>query len=136
MKRLLTQKYWHQLFQYSLFVKGFLGFWEIILGSILLYTSGPFAQLIPQQFSSGIKLFVGFYVLTHGILNVFLAIQLYRNKYWAYVVAIITMIVLVLYQIYRIGAHHSIVLVMVTLFDILFIALTWHEYLYQKKSIL
>lgn len=160
MARFLIQKYWHQLFRYGIFVKGFLGVWEIVLGSALLLVGNKmfftltlflsqhelkedpkdivvsFLNQASQHILLDAKLFATVYILTHGILNIFLAIQLYRDKQWAYVAAIAVMVTFVLYQIYRIGIHHSFFLVALTLFDILFIALTWNEYLHQKKSIL
>lgn len=160
MARFLIQKYWHQLFRYGIFVKGFLGVWEIVLGSALLFAGNKmfFALTLflsrrelkedPHDFFVSFldqtsrhifldaKIFAAGYILTHGILNIFLAIQLYRDKHWAYIAAIMVMVTFVLYQIYRIGIHHSFFLVAITLFDILFIALIWNEYLHQKKSIL
>lgn len=160
MVKVLTQKFWHQLFRYGIFVKGFIGIWEIVLGSVILLAGNKmfFAVTLflsrnelkedPQNFFISsldkvsqhvlldAKIFAAIYILTHGILNIFLAIQLYRDRHWAYVVAITVMVTLVLYQMYRIGVHHSFFLVAVTLFDALFIALTWNEYLHHKKSIL
>ena len=160
MAKLCAQRFWHQLFRYGIFVKGFLGIWEIMLGSALLFAGNKmfftltmflsqhelkedpediivsFLDQASQHILFDAKLFATIYILAHGILNIFLAIQLYRNRYWAYVAAITVMVSFVLYQVYRIGVHHSFVLVAVTLLDIFFIFLTWREYMYQKKHTL
>jgi len=73
--------------------------------------------------------------LLHGLLNIFLAIQLYRDKHWVYLLAVGTMTLSVFYQIYRISIYHSLLLAAFTIFDIFFIALAWHEYKHHKDKI-
>lgn len=85
-----------------------------------------------QNLSAEAKIFAAIYIIAHGLLNIFLAIQLYRNRLWAYLVTISAMIIFVSYQIYRIILYQSGLLLGVTLFDLLFIILTWHEYRYQN----
>jgi uncharacterized membrane protein len=151
------EKYWHQLFEFGVFIKGFNGIWEIIGGFLVLFLrqavfSDLFYSLARNElledpndrvinfiaraingFSSGAKLFVGFYVLFHGLLNIFLAVQLYRNKLWAYLATLGFMTLFVCYQIYRIMANHSTALIVITVFDLLFMLITWHEYRYRRN---
>lgn len=161
MNKSLTQppkeKYWHRLFEAGIALKGFNGIFEIISGSVVFFISknyftslffrlarteileDPHDKFINflgyrlQHFSTNTKLFVAAYILTHGILNIFLAFQLYREKLWAYLVTISVTLVFMVYQIYRIINTHSIALTIITIWDAIFIVITWHEYKYQKS---
>jgi len=153
------QKYWHKLFEYSIFIKCFTGIWETISGFLVLFLSKTtltnwflpiahnelledpndmlmnFLMHALQNFSNDAKAFAAIYILLHGFLNIFLAIQLYRDRHWAYPAAIGTMLVFMFYQIYRIYAYHSLVLVAITIFDAFFVVLIWHEYKYHKEIV-
>jgi uncharacterized membrane protein len=78
--------------------------------------------------------FIGIYLLIHGMLNVFLAYNLYRNRLWAYPLAAGVAAIFCTYQIYRLLHTHSLILLCVTIFDIAFIILTMHEYRYQLRT--
>lgn len=156
--RPLTQKSWHELFEFGVFLKGFNGIWETISGAMFLFLSrgtitnwfflatrnelieNPndkviifFARVL-QNSLSHTKVFAALYLLVHGLLNIFLAVQLYRDKHWAYLVMIWTIIIFIGYQIYRISIHHSIALIFFTIFDIFFVILAWHEYKYRRDK--
>lgn len=157
--KFLKEKSWHELFEIGILIKGFNGIWELFAGIIILFLKplaiGNFfinltkkeltedpkdfitVHLINsfQNLSFGTKEFAGLYILAHGILNLFLAVSLYKEKLWSYVVAIICMGSLIIYQIYRIGHTHSIVLSIITLVDILFLGVIWHEYRYQLNKL-
>lgn len=149
------RKTWHKLFELGVLVKGFNGGWETLSGIFILLTGqltlnnwflaltrnelledphdkvmNLVAHLL-QSFSPDIQKFAAFYLLIHGLLNIFLAIQLYREKHWAYIVTIVTVALSMLYQIHRITLHHSLVLTVITVFDAVFIVLAWHEYQYH-----
>ena len=152
------QKYWHQLFELGVLIKGLNGLWETASGLLFLLLSRgalnrwffalSHSELLEEPhdkitnffshglpyLSTGTKTFIAFYVLFHGLLNLFLAIQLYRDKHWAYLVAMGAMAISVVYQIYRISVFHSLILTAVTIFDLCFIALTWHEYRYHRDT--
>lgn len=152
------QKYWHQLFELGVLVKGLNGVWETVSGLLFLslkhdtlnrwflvaihseLLEDPHDRIInffshaTPALSTGTKTFIAVYILFHGLLNLFLAIQLYRDKHWAYFVAIGAMSTFVFYQIYRISVFHSPILIAVTIFDIGFIALTWHEYRFHREA--
>ena len=154
----IKEKYWHELFEVGVFLKGFNGVWEIASGFLALFLSGAvfnkifyflarnelfedpqdkFINFISQAFQempAGAKKFAAFYLLIHGILNIFLAIQLYREKIWAYLVTIGAVMVFTVYQVYRINLYHSKILTAVTILDALFIVLTWHEYNYHLSK--
>jgi uncharacterized membrane protein len=146
----------HQIFEFGIFVKFFNSVWEIGSGLFILFLSKEainkifyflasselledphdffinFSLGILQNLSHSTQIFIVVYLLVHGFLNLFLAIQLYRDKIWAYLVTIAIMVVFMFYQIHRIILYHSPVLIVITIFDILFIILTWHEYNRKK----
>ena len=150
------EKFWYYLFEFGIFIKGFNGLWETITGSLILFVTKEtfirwfyfwtwdelledpndnlihFFSRVLTNVSGDTKTFVGIYIFLHGIINLFLAIQLFRKKLWAYIAAMSIMLLFMSYQIYRIMLHHSIVLTLITLFDIGFVILTAHEYKIQK----
>jgi uncharacterized membrane protein len=154
------QKYWHKLFKFSVLIKGFTGVWETASGFLFLFLSKAtlggwlfllvrnelvgdpndrfinFLTYALQNLSNDAKIFAALYVLAHGLLNIFLVIQLYRNKHWAYLVIIWAMIISMPYEIYRISLHHSATLTAITIFDAFFILLAWREYKFHKSEII
>lgn len=152
------QKYWHKLFALGVVAKGFNGVWETASGLLVLFLnkatlSGWFYRIsrnelledpndkfigflagLMENFSVDAKTFAALYLLFHGLLNIFLAIQLRRDRHWAYLATITTMSVAMTYQIYRIFLFHSQILAWVTVFDALFIILIWHEYRFHRKE--
>jgi uncharacterized membrane protein len=148
----------HQIFEFGIVVKFFNGIWETVSGFLILFLSKVVLNNIfnflaggellenPRDFfinillgflqnlSRSTQIFIIVYILLHGFLNLFLAIQLYRDKIWAYLVTIAIMIIFMFYQIHRIVLYHSPVLIIITIFDILFIILTWHEYNIKKHA--
>jgi len=156
LKNSKIEYYYRQIFELGIFLKGINGIWETIAGlSILIVGKARFANLfsflarreiienphdriinLGAQLLQGVdsaKTFVGLYFLIHGVVNIFLSIQLYRNRLWAYLVTIWVMVVFIAYQIHRISLYHSRFLMAVTVYDLLFTILTWHEYNYQKS---
>lgn len=155
----LKEKYWHGFFEASIAIKSINGLWETISGAALLFitkasinntfialtrtelTEDPqdkfihFLSFQLQNLSSNTKDFAGFYILTHGVVNIFLAYNLYRKRLWAYLVSIIFVSLSLLYLIYRVSHTHSLILIGIIIFDILFTILTWHEYNYLTKKL-
>lgn len=156
LKNSKIEYYWRKIFELGVFVKAINGTWEtvaglsaLIIGQERLVSIFSFlvrGELIEDPHDvfinastqalhnlGGAKTFIGLYFLIHGIINIFLSIQLYRNRLWAYLVTMAVMVLFVSYQFYRISLYHSPMLIVVTCYDILFMILTWHEYQYQKK---
>jgi uncharacterized membrane protein len=59
---------------------------------------------------------------------VLLVIGLLRNKLWAYPVSLVALGLFIVYQLYRFSYTHGIGLIILTIFDIIVIALIYHEY--------
>ena len=148
----------HDIFEAGIFIKFFNSLWEIVSGFFILFLSKEtigrlfyflarkemledprdffinFSLKFLENLSHNTQVFIAVYILLHGLLNLFLVVQLYRDKIWAYVATVSIMVVFLFYQVYRIILHHSTILTIITIFDILFIMLTWHEYKRKKHS--
>lgn len=155
--KLLTRKYWHRVFEIGIVIKGLNGIWEIGSGLLFLFLSKAtldywlgratrrelledrhdvFINFLVHAFqnvSIGAQHFVAIYLLFHGFLNIFLVVQLHRGKHWAYIATMGLTMFFVTYQIYRISIHHSLFLTVVTIFDVFFVLLTWHEFAHHRE---
>jgi uncharacterized membrane protein len=60
--------------------------------------------------------------------KVVLVAALLRNKLWAYPVSLVVLGLFIFYQLYRFSYTHSPALIALSVFDVLVIALIWHEY--------
>jgi uncharacterized membrane protein len=82
---------------------------------------------IGHQFAST-QWFAAIYLFSHGVIKVFLLISLWQKRLWAYPLAVVVFSGFALYQTYQFILTHSIFMVMLTILDIIVIALTWVEY--------
>ncbi|MEO5613115.1 MAG: DUF2127 domain-containing protein [Sphingomicrobium sp.] len=81
-----------------------------------------------QSFSVQTQHFYAFYLLSHGVVKLALVAGLLMNKLWAYPASLAVMTLFIAYQLYRFTFTHSPGLIALTLFDLVVIALIWHEY--------
>ena len=156
-KKLLEEKNIHLVFEVSLILKGAFALLEIIAGSIAYFISQQFLLSIvssitadtlaedPKDFianyllhsaqalSIGAQHFAAFYLLSHGVIKLFIIIGLLRKKLWYYPTAMVIFTLFIIYQLYRFSFTHSMWLLLITLLDILVIWLTWHEYKYLRN---
>ncbi|MBI5457024.1 DUF2127 domain-containing protein [Candidatus Kaiserbacteria bacterium] len=148
----------HGLFEAGVALRAFNGTWEIISGTLALLVPHEmivhgfyalshnelledphdrFVDLVGGFLTSapeGTRMFIALYILLHGVVNLFLAYELYRNKLWAYPTAAVFMALFMFYQIYRIYEYHSITLALITIIDVVFIALLLHEYRHRREA--
>lgn len=140
----------HRLFMITLVVKGFTATFDLLFGTLLLF-SGSVSTFVtflarhelvedPTDFlatqvshitpylAAHTQLFAAFYLLTHGVVKIFLVAGLLREKQWAFPVAIVVFVILLLYQIERFLRTHSILLILLTIFDAFVLTLVWREY--------
>ena len=158
MTKQTLQKFWHELFEFGVIIKALDGLWQTASGLLFLFVSkstinawlfwatrdeladDPHDRLANwlmhtfQNFPDETRIFAAAYIIIHGLVNLFIAVQLYREKHWAFLAAIGAMLIFMAYQIYRISLYHSPVLVALTIFDALFIVVAWHEYKYHKNK--
>jgi uncharacterized membrane protein len=87
-----------------------------------------------EMLANGGKVFASIYLITHGLSKVLLVIALWMNKLWAYPLTMFVFAVFCVYQMHRYTRTHSIFLVVLTVFDLLLIYLTWREYVQKKKA--
>jgi uncharacterized membrane protein len=142
----------HQIFEISVLLKGAHALIECIGGlALALISTSRIAVLVnaltqeeliedphdlvathllafAQNFSASSKDFYAFYLLSHGLIKVFLVIGLLKNKLWSYPLSIIVLGLFIGYQIYRFSYTQSLGLVALTVFDLVVIVLIWHEY--------
>ncbi len=83
---------------------------------------------VAQNFSHDAQLFGIIYLLAHGLIKIFLVVNLWEKKLWAYPTAIGFFTAFTIYQIYRFLLNHSVFMFALTILDILVILLTWVEY--------
>ena len=87
-----------------------------------------------ERFSLSTRNFTAVYLLSHGVIKLWLIMGLLREKLWYYPVALAVFGLFIVYQVYRFTLTHSSWLVLITVVDIVVIALTWYEYGYLKRS--
>ncbi|GLS20900.1 hypothetical protein GCM10007874_39170 [Labrys miyagiensis] len=85
-------------------------------------------QAWAQGFSLQSKHFYAFYLLSHGLVKVFLVIGLLRGKAWSYPASLVVLGLFILYQLYRYSYTGSIGLLVLTAFDVVVMAMIWWEY--------
>ncbi len=118
------KKIWHNLFEISILVKGLNGFWEIALGSALLFFRTDHIYAL----SASTRHFIAVYFLFYGVVNIFLMVFLLKGKLWAYPAAITFFLGFTVYLCQRLYRYRSGLLLVFILFDVLFIFLTFLEY--------
>ncbi|MDO8742697.1 MAG: DUF2127 domain-containing protein [bacterium] len=151
-----NEKRIRSIFVFSVELKAINAVFEIILGIGVLFTDqirsfiqtldlneliedpnsmiATYAQHFLRPLTIQTEHFLSAYLLSHGIIKLFLAVGLLRNKLWAYPSAIIVFALFIVYQIYRYLIAPSFFLVALTIFDIAIIVLTWHEYQFLKNQ--
>jgi len=151
-------KFLHRVFALGIWLKGIDGALEIIGGAILLLISNAtLNQLIVvltqhelsedphdriataarqavAQLSLGTKVFGGVYLIAHGLAKLILVVGLLRGHRWAYPIAIGFLGLFIAYQLYRLSYQFSVGLLLLTLFDVVIVGLTWREYRLFKTS--
>jgi uncharacterized membrane protein len=156
MKLKLKERQIHFLFRIGVVIKGLDGALEAAGGFALLFTStAALRNLVdwltqgelqedPDDFvanhlvdffhhlSLNTKHFASVYLLTYGLAKVGLVAGLLRGKLWAYPVALIVLGLFLCYQIYRLSHTHSPGLGLVSLLDLVILALIWRDYRYVK----
>jgi len=142
----------HRLFQAAVVLKGVDGILELIGGVLLLSVSPaglnrlvvaltqhelaeePDDWLVAalrhaaDGFSMETKHFASAYLIGHGVLKVFLAVSLLRERLWAFPAALAVLALFVVYQSLRFVRTHSLLLLILTAVDIVVMVLIWREY--------
>ena len=142
----------HQMFEVSVLLKGAHALIECMGGLSLAFVStGAIAALVntltqeeliedphdfvathllvlAQNFSVSSQHFYAFYLLSHGLVKIFLVIGLLNNRLWSYPASLAVMSLFIFYQLYRFFYTRSLGLIVLTVFDLIVMVLIWHEY--------
>jgi uncharacterized membrane protein len=143
-------------FQASITLKGIDGLLEI-LGGIMVFTASPdrvnrivtavthhalsrnpndfIATHIlsaSHHFNGSTQYFAFFYLVSHGLAKAVLVVALWLNRMWAYPGMIVLLVLFIAYQLYRMTFAPSWWLIVLTVFDVIVIWLTWEEYKKQR----
>jgi uncharacterized membrane protein len=149
----------HQIFEISVLLKGAHALIECIGGLILAFVStsaiqnlvNSFTQddliedpndfvathllSLAQDFTVSTQHFYAFYLLSHGLIKAFLVVGLLRNKLWAYPASLVVLGLFIVYQLYRYSYTNSFGLIVLTVFDLVVMALIWHEYRVMRRHL-
>ncbi len=147
----------HRLFELSIFIKGVDGVLETVGGLLILFVPlhsldtlgrgllahelseshdwvARVAEHLLNSLSLNTKLFASIYLIGHGLVKIFLVYALWREKLWAFPVALWFIALFVVYQIYRFTHTHSIALLILALLDVCVAWFIWREYLARKAG--
>lgn len=149
----------HKVFNFSIILKGLNGVLEIIFGLVTVFVShdilvywvdvltrkelvqGPgdmIAQYLisaSQHYSPETQIFIAAYLLSHGVIKVFLVFALLQKKLWAYPTAMVVFSFFLVFQFYKYINNPQFSLLILSVLDIIVVALTYFEYQTVKKSI-
>lgn len=141
-----------KVFEGGIILKGISGALEFLGGLLLLFISpvamhgfivfitqherieDPHDKVVAILFSSTQHLFAGgsgfliAYLWIHAAIKLIAVIGILRNYLWAYPFSLVSLGLLMLYQLYSIYIHPSIGMILLTIFDIFILWLIWREY--------
>ena len=141
-----------KVFEGGILLKGVSGVLEFLGGLLLVFVSpnamSGFLAFITQReiaedphdrlatyimhsadhFNSGNKSFAIAYLWVHATIKLIAVIGIMRNRLWAYPFSLITLGLLMLFQIYSIAVKFSLGMLLLTLFDVVILWLILREY--------
>lgn len=147
----------HLLFKIALFFKGFNGLIETTAGLSLIFlgrnhvaniitnifhkelSEDPFDIFInlllnlTKDVNASIYAFISIYLLFHGIIKIVMVTALYKDKIWAFPIALFLLTLFLFYQIFRLTIHYSYFSLILLIIDIIAIWLIYEEYKRIKK---
>ena len=148
----------HRLFMLALLVKGVDGLIELAGGLLALFVPLSTVNRVvlwltaseiendpgdwlantlihaAERLSMGAKLYASFYLVSHGCVKIFLVYSLWREKLWAFPVALAVMGALVAYALYRFTHTHSLALLFFAAIDLTIMWFVWREYTFRRPS--
>ncbi|MGV8966828.1 MAG: DUF2127 domain-containing protein [Cellulomonas sp.] len=141
-----------KVFEGGIILKGVSGLAEFLAGLLLLLTSpatiNGFLAFLTQReiaedphdklasfilhsadhFNSGAKTYAVAYLWVHATVKLVAVVGILRNQLWAYPFSLITLGLLMIFQIYSMTVRFSTGMLLLTVFDGLIIGLIWREY--------
>ena len=74
------------------------------------------------------------YLLSHGMVEIFLVVMVLLNRIWAYPLYMIALGLLILYQCYQLTLGFWPLLAVLTAWDVVVVYLTWHEFRVRRAA--
>jgi uncharacterized membrane protein len=81
-----------------------------------------------QGYSHHTAVFAGLYLIVRGVVKTGLVGALLRNYVWAYPAALAVLGLFVLYQIFDIALRGSLIVTLITVYDLIVMYFIWREY--------
>jgi uncharacterized membrane protein len=141
----MQEKRIRQVFQITVALKGLHGLVEVAGGIALgLFSTDSILRLlyhwdrhqwVTRHFSTGEHHYYVWFFLSHGALNLALAVGLLLEKLWAYPAAMVVLALFILLQMHRFIHVHDPGLVIFSILDVIVIALAVHEYRLLRKHL-
>ena len=149
----------HKSFELGILIKGIDGILEILGGIIMIFLSpirvsqivtfvtqkelaedptdliSNYLVKLSSSFTINSQYFAVFYFVSHGLIKLILVILLWKRKIWAYPLAIVSLMLFIIYQLYEFYVSHSIFMIILTVFDLAMIVLTYFEYKNYKLKL-
>ncbi len=144
-----SEKQLHRLFEIGILLKGANAALEILLGFVFLFVNvgdiiqtlienqliddpndfiALHAQPFAEKITPGAEYYAALYLLSHGVVKIFLVGGLLRDKRWAYPASLAVLALFITYQSIKFLQTYSVGLALLTIFDIGLVWLIWHEY--------
>ena len=141
----MQEKRIHQLFVITVALKGLHGLIEIVGGIALAFFSTDAILVLlyrwdrhahfARHFSTGEHHYYIWFFISHGALNLALAIGLLLQKLWAYPAAMVVLVLFIIMQMHRFVHVDDPGLIVFSLIDLLVIALAVHEFRLLRKHL-
>lgn len=143
----------YEFFLLGLLLKGSISLVEVISGTALFFIPPAFIvslavwflNFIPvsslqnlllaevAKYTEGTVVFVAVYLLSRGLVKIFLIWALLKNKLWAYPASLAILGLFLAYQFYQIIRYHSIIVIAITILDIVVMYFIWREWNIAKR---
>jgi uncharacterized membrane protein len=148
-----------KIFEVSILLKGLDALIELIGGILLLTISPHFITRItnalthhelsedPHDFiataiahaghslAHNSRIFGGIYLLLHGVVKMVVIIGVLKQKLWAYPWLIVVISAFICYQLWDLLHKFTIGMLLLTIFDVFIVVLTWFEWQRHKRRL-
>lgn len=99
---------------------------DIVANSLLGWTA---------HLTDGAQIFLIVYLWVHAATKLVAVIGILRNQLWAYPFSLVTLGMMMGYQVYEVLLHSSVPMLLLTIFDIGVLWLIWREYGKVKQTL-
>ena len=141
----MDQRHIHRLFRVSVILKGLHALTEIAGGVALgLFSTDAILKWLyrvdhhdwfTQTFTPNEHHYYVFYLLSHGVANLAIVVGLLREKLWAYPATFTVLSLFIAYQLHRFYYVRDPGLIVLSILDLIILALAWNEYRLIKRTL-